>query len=82
MSNYFYISDEENNTPKEESINKYLKLFSEYINNPPKLDEALCQMFLSVGASEDKIKELIKFNKDTTKDYLEDNWEDIKKIQS
>ena len=82
MSNVFYISDEENNTPKEESINKYLKLFSEYINNPPKLDEALCQMFLSVGASEDKIKELIKFNKDTTKDYLEDNWEDIKKIQS
>ena len=53
----FYFEEEDNN--KEESINKYKELFSEYKNNKPSLQDALKQMFLSVDFDKNKTNDLI-----------------------
>ena len=47
---YFYNENESHQ--KEESIDNYKDLFSEYYKNPPTLKDALKQMFTSKGADE------------------------------
>ena len=56
MSLNFYCEEEENN--REESINKYKNLFSNYESNPPSLSEALIQQFESNAIESDKTKRL------------------------
>ena len=57
MSLDFYCEEEENN--REESINKYKNIFTNYESNPPTLSEALSQMFESCELDKNKVKELI-----------------------
>ena len=59
MSSRIYYAENEDSS-KEESINKYEKVFEEYLSKCPTLTEALDQMFISSGATQDKSKELIK----------------------
>ena len=56
MSLNFYTEEEDNN--KEESINNYKYLFSQYVDNLPTLREALNQMFKSANIDDIKINEL------------------------
>ena len=56
MSLSFYCEEEDNN--REESINNYKDLFSDYENNMPTLSEALNQMFQSANLNEQKANEL------------------------
>ena len=58
MSIIYYSEEEDNN--KEESINKYKELFSEYKTQKPSLSDALEQMFLSAGANKNKSYDLTK----------------------
>ena len=58
MSLMFYSEKED--IPKKESINNYNYLFKEYIKNNPCLNEALNQMYVSTGLSDEKVNELIK----------------------
>ena len=58
MSLIYY--DEEEDNSKEESINNYKNLFDEYEKKLPTLSEALNQMFIAAGASEEKSDILIK----------------------
>ena len=59
MSSRIFYADKEDSS-KEESIDKYENIFEEYLSKCPTLTEALDQMFISSGATEDKSKELIK----------------------
>ena len=45
---------------KEETIEKYKDLFQEYEKNIPTLSDALNQLFISSGVSQQKTDELIK----------------------
>jgi len=76
MSLNFYSENEDNF--KEESINNYKDLFIEYLDNPPRLPDALNQMFISSGATEEKSEELIKDLKSKTDSILKQNGEKIK----
>ena len=76
MSLNFYSENEDNF--KEESINNYKDLFIEYLDNPPRLPEALKQMFISSGATEEKSQELIKDLLSKTDSILKKNGEKIK----
>ena len=58
MSLYFYTEKEEYS--KEESVNNYKDLFKDYIDNPPTLSDALNQIFIKSGVTEDKLKDLIE----------------------
>ena len=57
MSLHFFCKNEDNE--KEESINNYKDLFKDYVNNPPTLNEALNQIFISGGVPENEVKEYI-----------------------
>lgn len=57
MSHQCYFPEEENQ--KEESIDNYIDLFLDYKENPPSLEEALYQLFLSGGVPENEINEYI-----------------------
>ena len=59
MSSRIFYADKEDSS-KEESIDKYENIFEEYLFKCTTLTEALDQMFISSGATEDKSKELIK----------------------
>ena len=59
MASRIYYADKEDSS-KEESISKYENLFKEYLSKCPTLTEALDQMFISSGATEEKSRELIK----------------------
>ena len=59
MASRIYYADNEDSS-KEESISKYENIFEEYLSKCPTLTEALDQMFISSGATEEKSKELIK----------------------
>jgi len=54
----FSLEEEDNN--KEESINNYQNLFSNYENNQPTLQEALFQMFKSLNLENDRVSELTR----------------------
>ena len=56
MSLDFYCEEEEN--IREESINNYKNLFSNFESNPPTFSEALIQMFESLELNNNKVKEL------------------------
>ncbi len=58
MSLHFYTEKED--YLKEESINKYKDEFIEYIKKPPTLSEALKQMFISSGLTEEHVNDLIR----------------------
>ena len=58
----FYTDNED--TIKEESINKYIDIFKECHKNPPQLEEAIKHMFINAGATEDQSNLLIKDIKD------------------
>ena len=53
MSLHFYAVGEDND--KEESINNYKDLFLPYLDNPPSIEDALKQIFISGGLSDNKI---------------------------
>ena len=53
MSLHFYAIGEDND--KEESINNYKDLFLPYLDNPPSIEDALKQIFISGGLSDNKI---------------------------
>ena len=52
MSLHFYTKKEE--IRKVESLSNYQDLFKEYLKDPPSLNEALNEMFLSTGISDEK----------------------------
>ena len=53
MSLHFYAVGEDND--KEESINNYKDLFLPYLDNPPSIEDALKQIFISGGLSSNEI---------------------------
>ena len=57
MSLQFYSEKEDN--LKEESIDKYQNRFIEYLNKLPTLKEALEQLFISEGATQAELNELV-----------------------
>ena len=57
MSLQFYSEKEDN--LKEESIDKYQSCFIEYLNKLPTLKEALEQLFISEGATQAELNELV-----------------------
>ena len=76
MSLHFYTENEDNY--KEESINNYLGLFIEYIENPPNLSDALKQMFINAGSTEEKSNELIGDLISKTQEVIDKNLVQIK----
>ena len=80
MSLIFYADNEE--TAKEESINKYEDLLEEYTIKCPTLKEALKQMFISSGASKNKAEELTNTILTEVKDFIEPKFDEIKKKYS
>ena len=54
---YNYYSEEEDYGQKE-SINNYLKIFSQYVKEMPSLSDALYQIFKSSNLDDNKIKSL------------------------
>ena len=58
MSLNFYCKEEDNN--REESINRYKNIFTNYEKNIPSLSEALTQMFISSYLDKKKVDELNK----------------------
>ena len=77
MSHILYTEGEEND--KEETIDNYKYLFSEYEIKLPNLSEALNQMFISSGAEINKSHDLIKDILDKCKATIDNNWNEIKK---
>ena len=75
MSKSYFAPGEEN--AKEDSINNYSYLFSEYQNSSPDLKEALIHMFISSGLSKEnanKFKDqIIKDSQKTINDNLQRN---------
>ena len=55
MSLHFYCNGEDNE--KEESINKYKDILTDYFDNPPSLKEALIQIFISGGVPENELND-------------------------
>ena len=77
MSLIYYTEEENNN--KEESINNYKDLFSNYETEKPTLSEALTQMFISSGAQPNQSNELVKDILSKCKSTIDENLKEIKK---
>ena len=77
MSLIYYTEEEDNN--KEESINNYKDLFSNYETEKPTLSEALTQMFISSGAQPNKSNELVEDILSKCKSTIDENLKKIKK---
>ena len=76
MSLHFYCVGEDNE--KEESIDNHKDLFTEYIDKPPSLKEALNQIFISGGVPDNKVDDYIyDITKKVTK-LVEDRQSKIK----
>ena len=60
MSLYYYNEEEDKKKEGEESIDKYTYLFKDYKKNPPSLDEALKEMYINTGSTEDEAEGLKK----------------------
>ena len=71
MSLHFYTENEDND--REESINNYINLFIEYIENPPNLADALKQMFTNSGSTEERSNELIEDIISKTQEIIDKN---------
>ena len=76
MSLNFYCKEEDNS--REESINKYQNLFSNYDKNPPSLKEALNQMFKSSDLNNIKINELTEDLLSRCKEKIDPKYDEIK----
>ena len=76
MSLDFYCEEEENN--REESINKYNNIFTNYVNNPPSLSEALIQMLESCELDKNKVKGLTDDILSKCKKRIDPNFDIIK----
>ena len=76
MSLHFYTENEDND--REESINNYINLFIEYIENPPNLADALKQMFTNSGSTEERSNELIEDIISKTQEIIDKNLGQIK----
>ena len=76
MSLIFYSSQEE---ATEESIEKYKDIFAPYNIKPPILKEALEQMFISSGLSNNKVNELTSTVLNEIKDFITPKFTQIKK---
>ena len=57
MSLHFFAYGEDNE--KEESINNYKELFIKFVDNPPSIEEALKQIFISGGVPDNQVDEYI-----------------------
>ena len=77
MSTKFY--DKNEGIEREESINNYKHLFSEFVTKLPSLDESLEQIFKSGGLENSKINIFIKQLRDDCEKNLKDRWDDIYK---
>ena len=76
MSINFY--DKNEGIEKDESIDNYKELFTDFTINPPTLDESLEQIFVSGGLDEGKINLFIKQLRKDCEDRLKDTWKEIK----
>ena len=76
MSLYFYTEKEEYS--KEESVNNYKDLFKDYIDNPPTLSDALNEIFINSGVTEDKLQDLIGDIISKTEKVIDKNLKEIK----
>ena len=76
MSLIFYSSQEE---ATEESIEKFKDIFAPYNIKPPILKEALEQMFISSGLSNNKVNELTTTVLNEIKDFITPKFTEIKK---
>ena len=76
MSLYFYTEKEEYS--KEESVNNYKDLFKDYIDNPPTISDALNQIFINSGVTEDKLQDLIGDIISKTEKVINKNIKEIK----
>ena len=59
MSLHFYCNGEDNE--KEESINKYKDIFTDYVDNPTALKEALIQIFIVGGVPESELNDYVEY---------------------
>ena len=75
MSLYFY--DENESFEKEESIDNYKNLFSQYYQKCPTLSEALDQMFISSGATPEYSKALIDYILNKVQNFVDNNFNAI-----
>lgn len=57
MSIQYFINNEEE--PKDISINNFSEIFTEYKEKCPTLTEALNQLFISAGVNSEKVDNLI-----------------------
>ena len=58
MSLHFYCNGEDNE--KEESINNYRDIFTDFLDNPPSLKQALSQIFIAGGVPKNKVNKLVE----------------------
>ena len=77
MSLDFYCREEENT--REESINRYKNIFTNYEKNPPSLSEALTQMFKSSNLDSEKISQLTEDILTKCKTRIDPDFDTIKK---
>ena len=76
MSINFY--DKNEGIEKDESINKYKELFTDFMKNSPSLDESLEQIFISGGLESEKIEQFIKQLREDCEERLKVTWKEIK----
>ena len=55
MSLHFYCNGEDNE--KEESINNYRDIFTDFLDNPPSLKQALSQIFTAGGVPKNELND-------------------------
>ena len=77
MSLNFYC-EEEDESKKEVSLNKYKYIFSAFEKNTPSLSEALTQMYKSLSLDDNKINELINDIINTCKGTIDSDFDSIK----
>ena len=77
MSLNFYC-EEEDESKKEVSLNKYKYIFSSFEKNTPSLSEALTQMYKSLSLDDNKINELINDIINTCKGTIDSDFDSIK----
>ena len=76
MSHDYYIEEEDNK--KEETINNYKDLFSNYKKNEPSYKEALIQIFKSVISDDTKINKLTEDIRNKCKKFIDPRFNTIK----
>ena len=57
MSLHFYCNGEDNE--KEESINNYRDIFTDFLDNPPSLKQALSQIFIAGGVPKNELNDYV-----------------------